>query len=178
MELLANRLCWRCPKRQSSNYPHVVTGRRVSRKCHIQTVAINTLINLHTKKDSLILPVSFSFAFMPHAKYAKFAHGIMHEQWSDFAPLPQKTSPLFEILSWAGNNGNHNLEWRCTQAYYHGEIKRIPIFQRHLEARDWPKVSAFLPGDKEVVILIVLRRVAVKLFDCASLAAPFEVLLY
>lgn len=94
MELLANRLCWRCPKRQSSNYPHVVTGRRVSRKYHIQTVAINTLINLHTKKASLILPVSFSFAFMPHAKYAKFAHGIMHEQWSDFAPLPQKTSPL------------------------------------------------------------------------------------
>jgi len=95
MELLANRLCWRCPKRQSSNYPHVVTGRRVSRKCHIQTVAINTLINLHTKKASLILPVSFSFAFMPHAKYAKFAHGIMHEQWSDFAPLPQKNKSPF-----------------------------------------------------------------------------------
>lgn len=93
-------------------------------------------------------------------------------------PPPTKNKSPFEILSWAGNNGNHNLEWRCTQAYYHGEIKRIPIFQRHLEARDWPKVSAFLPGDKEVVILIVLRRVAVKLFDCASLAAPFEVLLY
>jgi len=52
-------------------------------------------------------------------------------------------------------------------------ILRRRTFHRRFEAGDWRKVSGFSAGDKEVVILIVLRRVAGKLFDCPSLAAPF-----
>lgn len=76
-EVSVSQQAWLCPERWLSNYPRFLTGPRRRGRGHIQTVAINTLINLHTQIQPY--PGGSSQVLSLTLMYTKFGRRIKHE---------------------------------------------------------------------------------------------------
>jgi len=120
-------------ERELSNYHHFMTGPSKRGFRHIQTVAINTLINLHTKISALSCSPC-SFTFMPNAKYANFAHGIIHEKSWVSPPNKQTLLLRFQnpLLSWKQWKPQSRAEIHTPLSYTENKLLCDNLFNENL----------------------------------------------